>query len=83
MGSEMCIRDRFTRFDGSRDVVCNIKHQICDDKMCLPPATKTVSELLAFYMGKNTEERQQFIIKNLRVEADIVEDKEEELVEAA
>ncbi len=34
---------------------------------------KTISELLAFYMGKNTEERQQFIIKNLRVEADIVE----------
>ena len=30
-------------------------------------------ELLAFYMGKNTPERQDFIIENLRVEKDLVE----------
>ena len=30
-------------------------------------------QLLAFYMGKNTPERQEFIIGNLRVEKDLVE----------
>ena len=29
--------------------------------------------LLAFYMGKNTPERQEFIIQNLRIEKDLVE----------
>jgi topoisomerase-4 subunit B len=28
---------------------------------------------LAFYMGKNTPERQDFIIENLKVEKDLVE----------
>ena len=30
-------------------------------------------ELLSFYMGKNTANRQEFIIDNLRVEKDLVE----------
>ena len=29
---------------------------------------KSISELLSFYMGKNTPERQEFIIDNLMVE---------------
>ena len=33
-----------------------------------------VKELLAYYMGKNTTERQQFIIDNLVIEEDKVED---------
>ncbi len=33
--------------------------------------------MLAYFMGKNTPERQQFIIENLRVEADIVEGEDE------
>lgn len=33
-----------------------------------------VNELLAFYMGKNTMERQNFIINNLVVEEDLVDD---------
>ena len=36
-----------------------------------------VSELLAYYMGKNTTERQQFIIDNLVIEEDRVDDFEE------
>lgn len=32
-----------------------------------------VADLLSFYMGKNTPERQNFIIDNLRVEEDLVE----------
>lgn len=34
----------------------------------------TISEILKYYMGKNTPERQQFIIDNLRVEKDVVEE---------
>jgi topoisomerase-4 subunit B len=37
----------------------------------------TVHQLLTFYMGKNTPDRQKFIIDNLRVEKDIVESEEE------
>jgi topoisomerase-4 subunit B len=33
----------------------------------------TSEELLGFYMGKNTQERQKFIIENLKVELDSVE----------
>ena len=36
-------------------------------------AHSPIRELLSFYMGKNTPERQQFIIENLRIEQDIVE----------
>ena len=32
----------------------------------------TVEELLTFYMGKNTPDRQQFIIDNLKVELDLI-----------
>ncbi|MFT3765353.1 MAG: hypothetical protein QM820_07550 [Minicystis sp.] len=36
----------------------------------------SIQELLNYYMGKNTQDRQEFIIANLRVEKDV----EEELV---
>ncbi|MBW2960696.1 DNA topoisomerase IV subunit B [Mesonia aestuariivivens] len=32
-----------------------------------------IEELLTFYMGKNTSDRQEFIIDNLRVELDVIE----------
>jgi len=35
-----------------------------------------VQQLLEYYMGKNTQERQEFIIDNLRVELDLVEEEE-------
>ena len=35
----------------------------------------SIEELLAFYMGKNTPTRQDFIINNLKVELDLVEEK--------
>jgi topoisomerase-4 subunit B len=37
-------------------------------------------KVLEFYMGKNTPTRQEFIIDNLRIELDVVENKEEEAV---
>jgi len=51
----------------------------------MPPKPKTIHDLLTFYMGKNTPERQEFIIKNLKVETDVIEDPEPEptILEAA
>ena len=34
----------------------------------------TVEQLLEFYMGKNTMDRQKFIIENLKVELDLAEE---------
>jgi topoisomerase-4 subunit B len=45
-----------------------------------------IQDLLEFYMGKNTPQRQEFIIKNLKIEADIIEEEEvarAEVTEAA
>jgi len=36
-------------------------------------SSSSIKELLTFYMGKNTPDRQLFIIDNLRVEQDVVE----------
>jgi topoisomerase IV subunit B len=33
-----------------------------------------IQKLLEYYMGKNTPDRQQFIINNLRVEKDLAEE---------
>ena len=33
-----------------------------------------IHQLLEYYMGKNTQERQEFIIDNLVVEVDLVEE---------
>ena len=33
--------------------------------------TTTIDDLLQFYMGKNTQNRQDFIIDNLKVELDL------------
>jgi topoisomerase-4 subunit B len=47
------------------------------DEMRLDPVIlgkeAPIQELLKYYMGKNTKERQDFIIDNLRVEKDIID----------
>ena len=47
----------------------------------MPPRPKMIQDLLDFYMGKNTPQRQEFIIKNLKIETDIIEDEEVERAE--
>ncbi len=64
-----------TRFKGLGEISPDeFKHFIGED-IRLDPVTLTkadsVSSLLEFYMGKNTSERQGFIIENLVVEEDI------------
>ena len=33
-----------------------------------------IQQILEYYMGKNTQERQEFIINNLKIELDLVEE---------
>ena len=40
------------------------------------PKGMTIKDMLTFYMGKNTPERQEFIIDNLKVEKDMAEKEE-------
>jgi topoisomerase-4 subunit B len=46
--------------------------------VAMPPKPKMIQDLLTFYMGKNTPQRQEFIIRNLRFEADLVEEETED-----
>ncbi len=43
------------------------------EPVILPEGT-TIPTILNYYMGKNTPDRQKFIIENLRVEKDLIED---------
>ncbi|MGB2305888.1 MAG: DNA topoisomerase IV subunit B [Flavobacteriaceae bacterium] len=66
-----------TRFKGLGEISPDeFKHFIGEDirldPIMLDKAT-TIEELLQFYMGKNTQDRQEFIINNLKVELDLAE----------
>ena len=70
-----------TRFKGLGEISPDeFKHFIGDNirlaPVEMPPRPKMIQDLLEFYMGKNTPQRQEFIIKNLKVEADIIEEEE-------
>ena len=66
-----------TRFKGLGEISpSEFKGFIAED-MRLDPVlienNQSLAEMLQFYMGKNTPDRQQFIIENLKVELDIVD----------
>ena len=66
-----------TRFKGLGEISPNeFKHFIGPD-MRLDPVILAkedrIQDLLKYFMGKNTKERQEFIIDNLRVEEDIID----------
>jgi topoisomerase-4 subunit B len=66
-----------TRFKGLGEISAGEFKAFIGEEIRLEPVTlqhlHNVDELLAFYMGKNTPERQEFIIDNLRVEKDLVD----------
>jgi topoisomerase-4 subunit B len=71
-------KPEITRFKGlgeiSPDEFKNfIGETIRLDPVMLDKAT-SIEKLLEFYMGKNTPDRQEFIINNLKVELDVVEE---------
>ena len=69
-------KPEITRFKGLGEISPDeFKHFIGDDIRLEPvmlDKAMSIEELLTFYMGKNTPERQDFIIENLKVELDLV-----------
>lgn len=71
-------KPEITRFKGLGEISPDeFKHFIGPDIRLDPvmlDRSMSIEELLSFYMGKNTPERQEFIIENLKVELDRVEE---------
>tara|TARA_R110002051_G_scaffold165130_3_gene235947 strand:+ start:8578 stop:10440 length:1863 start_codon:yes stop_codon:yes gene_type:complete len=72
-------KPEITRFKGLGEISPDeFRHFIGDDIRLEPimlDKAMSIEELLSFYMGKNTPDRQKFIIKNLKVEVDLIKDK--------
>ncbi len=71
-------KPEITRFKGLGEISPDeFKHFIGDDIRLDPvmlDKDMSIEEMLSFYMGKNTPTRQEFIINNLKVELDVIED---------
>ena len=71
-------KPEITRFKGLGEISPKEFSRFIGDDMRLEPVildeNKTIDQLLSFYMGKNTPDRQKFIINELRVEKDLVEE---------
>ena len=67
-----------TRFKGLGEISPDEFQHFIGENIRLDPVmldkAMSIEELLEFYMGKNTPDRQEFIINNLKVELDKVED---------
>ena len=70
-------KPEITRFKGLGEISPDeFKHFIGADIRLDPvmlDKSTSIEKLLEFYMGKNTPDRQEFIINNLKVELDVVE----------
>ncbi len=71
-------KPEITRFKGLGEISPDeFKHFIGDDIRLEPvmlDKAMSIDQLLQFYMGKNTPDRQKFIINNLKVELDLLEE---------
>ncbi|PCJ67184.1 MAG: DNA topoisomerase IV [Bacteroidetes bacterium] len=69
-----------TRFKGLGEISPDEFGAFIGDDIRLEPVLlsedSNINKILEYYMGKNTQERQQFIINNLRVEIDETSDEE-------
>lgn len=77
-------KPEITRFKGLGEISPDEFGNFIGDNIRLQPVTldkdSHLKDVLEFYMGKNTPDRQDFIIDNLRIELDKVENIEEEIV---
>ncbi len=75
---ELGTKPEITRFKGLGEISPDEFGHFIGKSIRLDPVIlrkdSSISEMLSFYMGKNTPERQTFIIDNLRVELDVLED---------
>ena len=75
--AELGASHEITRFKGLGEISAGEFKDFIGENIRLEPITlnhlHNSDELLSFFMGKNTPERQDFIIDNLRVEKDLVQ----------
>ena len=80
--SSLGAKAEITRFKGLGEISPDeFKYFIGDEIRLDPVMIKTkssIKEMLKFYMGKNTPDRQEFIIENLRVEQDVADEEKDE-----
>ena len=71
-------KPEITRFKGLGEISPDEFKYFIGDDIRLDPVMldkdMSIESLLQFYMGKNTPDRQEFIINNLKVELDIIEE---------
>lgn len=71
-------KPEITRFKGLGEISPGEFQHFIGDDIRLEPVmldkALSIEELLKFYMGKNTPDRQEFIINNLKVEVDLIEE---------
>lgn len=71
-------KPEITRFKGLGEISPDEFKYFIGEDIRLDPVmldkTTSIDKMLEFYMGKNTPDRQEFIIDNLKVELDVVED---------
>ncbi len=76
--SKLGSKPEITRFKGLGEISPEEFKRFIGEDMRLQPVILEqgdhIQELLEYYMGKNTAERQEFIIQNLKVELDLVEE---------
>ena len=74
---ELTGKPEITRFKGLGEISPDEFKNFIGKSIRLDPVLLrkelSISDMLTFYMGKNTPERQNFIIENLRVELDVIE----------
>ena len=78
-------KPEITRFKGLGEISPDEFKYFIGDDIRLDPVMldkhTTIEQLLLFYMGKNTPDRQKFIIENLKVELDFAEDQKEAVLQ--
>ncbi|CAM4055480.1 DNA topoisomerase IV subunit B [Flavobacterium sinopsychrotolerans] len=71
-------KPEITRFKGLGEISPDEFKNFIGETIRLDPImmdkNTSIEQLLSFYMGKNTPDRQEFIIKNLKVELDVLEE---------
>jgi topoisomerase-4 subunit B len=77
--AELGSKPEITRFKGLGEISPEEFKHFIGESIRLEPIlldkTMSIDQLLNFYMGKNTPDRQEFVINNLKVELDLVDER--------
>lgn len=80
-------KPEITRFKGLGEISPNEFSDFIGEDIRLEPVILNedteIDQVLSYYMGKNTPSRQEFIIENLRVEKDSVDESNDDTIENA